>query len=337
MGVSRRTIGSILRQWRIARGLSLEALAERAGCAKSYLSEIENERRPAPPSVEVLGRIESALNLTEGTLVEMAVWERTPGQVRRRVEELETRERVVSQLVDLVTQLSSRNGRAGNGGAASRSDAAPVGKSLDAVYKSGALRELIDSIHPVPEADGTGATGGTGGAGEAERTSVAGALPMEVPLINSVAAGYPTEFTDLGYPARVADEYVRSPEIEDPDAFAARVVGESMLPEYREGDVVIFSPIRVVRSGMDCFVRLERDHESTFKRVYFQTLKDAGSAEAADGGGGEWCGGECDAGADSGDVNGASWSIKRENSPKIAKIACARVVDDAGRLHRWTD
>jgi SOS-response transcriptional repressor LexA len=95
-------------------------------------------------------------------------------------------------------------------------------------------------------------------------------LSREIPLINRVAAGYPREFTDLGYPARVADEYVRVPDIADPDAFAARVVGDSMLPQYVEGDVVIFSPARPVVSGMDCFARLERDAESTFKRVYFE-------------------------------------------------------------------
>jgi phage repressor protein C with HTH and peptisase S24 domain len=98
-----------------------------------------------------------------------------------------------------------------------------------------------------------------------------------VPLINRVAAGYPADFTDLDFPARVADEYVRAPAAagesaagRDPDLFAARVVGESMQPEYREGDIVVFSPAREVRSGVDCFVRLEPDHRTTFKRVYLE-------------------------------------------------------------------
>ncbi|MEO0629311.1 MAG: S24 family peptidase [Planctomycetota bacterium] len=95
-------------------------------------------------------------------------------------------------------------------------------------------------------------------------------LPREVPLINSVTAGQPTEFTDLGYPARVADDYVRVPDLADPDAFAARVVGDSMQPEYLEGDVVVFSPAARVESGSDCFARLEPDQETTFKRVYFE-------------------------------------------------------------------
>ena len=95
-------------------------------------------------------------------------------------------------------------------------------------------------------------------------------LPFEVPLINKVKAGYPTEFTDLGYPARVADDYVRCPDLADPDAFAARVVGDSMAPDYREGDIVVFSPLRDITDGDDCFARLATGDESTFKRVYFE-------------------------------------------------------------------
>ncbi len=122
---------------------------------------------------------------------------------------------------------------------------------LDALHSSGELQRLVESV-----SDG------------ADVESVR--LPMRVPVVNRVAAGYPREFTDLGYPARVADEYVSAPGIVDADAFAARVVGDSMSPEYGEGDIVIFSPERDTPAGTDCFVRLERDDETTFKRVYFE-------------------------------------------------------------------
>ena len=95
-----------------------------------------------------------------------------------------------------------------------------------------------------------------------------------VPLINKVAAGYPTGFTDLGYPARASDDVVVVPGYtglhgaNDPDAFAATVCGDSMLPDYQEGDIVVFSPLADVVDGSDCFARLEPDHESTFKRVF---------------------------------------------------------------------
>ncbi|MGH7132424.1 MAG: S24 family peptidase, partial [Phycisphaerales bacterium] len=140
-----------------------------------------------------------------------------------------------------------------------------------ALYRSGQLRRMIEKLSGPQEGAGA-ATGGGVGAGAGGGAGVAPiTLPVEVPLINSVAAGYPTEFTDLGYPARVADQYVRTPDICDPDAFAARVVGDSMEPDYREGDIVVFSPARTVASGMDCFVRLEPDHATTFKRVFFES------------------------------------------------------------------
>ncbi len=88
-----------------------------------------------------------------------------------------------------------------------------------------------------------------------------------VPVINDVTAGYPHDFTDLGYPPSVADEYVRCPDVSDPQAFAARVVGDSMMPSYIEGDIVVFSPNSPAQGGEDCFVRFQ-DGQTTFKRVY---------------------------------------------------------------------
>ena len=95
-------------------------------------------------------------------------------------------------------------------------------------------------------------------------------LTHQIPIINSVAAGYPREFTDLDYPASVADEYVACPDINDPQAFAARVVGDSMMPDYLEGEVVVFSPALPTPSGSDCFIRFERDDETMFKRIMYK-------------------------------------------------------------------
>ena len=73
----------------------------------------------------------------------------------------------------------------------------------------------------------------------------------------------------------IADDYVSVPaDMADPNAFAVRVVGDSMEPRYREGDVAIFSPAAPVHSGDDCFVRFAPgsgpgEDESTFKRVFF--------------------------------------------------------------------
>ena len=57
--------------------------------------------------------------------------------------------------------------------------------------------------------------------------------------------------------------------------FAVRVTGDSMMPEYREGDILLVGPGEA-RDGDDCVVRTGEleDFATTFKRVFF--LKDAG-------------------------------------------------------------
>ncbi len=92
-----------------------------------------------------------------------------------------------------------------------------------------------------------------------------------VPVINKVSAGYPTDFNDLDYPVGIADDYIRCPDLHDPNTFAVRVVGDSMEPKFHEGDIVIFSPATEVHNGDDCFVRFTMPHETTFKRVFFES------------------------------------------------------------------
>jgi len=89
-----------------------------------------------------------------------------------------------------------------------------------------------------------------------------------IPVINKVVAGYPAYFTDMDYPPGIAEDYVRCPDVHDPQAFGARVVGDSMEPLYHEGDIVIFTPNVPARPGDDCFVRFAEDGGCTFKRFY---------------------------------------------------------------------
>ena len=252
-----RTFASTLRQRRLHNKQTLAQLADRVGCAKSYISSIENGHK-GPPADSLIDKLEQALGFSNNELFECAQWDQTPIPIRENLEQLRKRDESVSSLAKLIAQ-SARDGA-----------------SLDKLYASGELRQLIDRIDPghssqddseqisrqehVDESDAL----------QSEILTPIAMLPMEVPLINKVTAGYPADFTDMGYPARIADEYVRAPNLSDPDAFAARVVGDSMEPKYHEGDIVVFSPARVIADGMDCFVRMERDDESTFKRIYFQ-------------------------------------------------------------------
>ncbi len=89
-----------------------------------------------------------------------------------------------------------------------------------------------------------------------------------VPIINKTAAGYPSVFTDLDYPPGVADEYLRVPALNDPQAFATYVSGDSMVPRFNDGDIVVFAPNTSPNNGDDCFVRFIEDRGTTFKRFY---------------------------------------------------------------------
>jgi SOS-response transcriptional repressor LexA len=259
-------------------------VADLIGCAKSYVSEIETGKR-AVPSDEVLVQIEGVMMLAPGTLVERAQWERGlkagGPAVGRAIDRMQQENEAGRKLAELL-RTHAGQGRHG----------------LDELYRTGQLQRLLGEISPMegPPAssgstrDGRGARSrersdevldadrdptARSSSGEPSHLVNIARLPRplrrEVPLINAVSAGYPREFTDMSYPARVADEYVQCPDVEDPDAFAARVVGDSMMPDYRQGDVIVFSPGKVVKNGHDCFVRLERDAETTFKRVYFET------------------------------------------------------------------
>lgn len=80
---------------------------------------------------------------------------------------------------------------------------------------------------------------------------------------------YPRDFTDLHHAKGFPDDYAGEPDLYDKDAFAARISGDSMEPNYHEGDIVVFSPCAAPRNGDDCFVRFDNNH-TTFKRVFFE-------------------------------------------------------------------
>lgn len=261
---STHTFATTMRQRRALLKLSLAELADRVGCAKSYLSSIENEHK-GPPNDSIIEKLEEALSFGAGELIAKARWDQTPTPIRQDIELLRKRDETARSLARFL------------------STSARKGASLDELYASGELRTLIDRIHPDPSShphldqdNGTRGSQRTDVETESDQAQssstmrMMSALPMEVPVINKVTAGYPADFTDMGFPARIADEYIRAPDVNDPDAFAARVVGDSMEPNYCEGDIVVFSPAREIIDGMDCFVRLEPDHETTFKRIYFQ-------------------------------------------------------------------
>jgi phage repressor protein C with HTH and peptisase S24 domain len=71
----------------------------------------------------------------------------------------------------------------------------------------------------------------------------------QVPLLGFAQAGAGGFFDDGGFPTGQGWDEVKFPGFADEGAYALEVTGDSMLPLYRDGDVVIVSPSARVRRG----------------------------------------------------------------------------------------
>lgn len=97
-----------------------------------------------------------------------------------------------------------------------------------------------------------------------------------VPVLAWVAAGLPREAHDGGYPTGSADAYVQF-DTDDPNAFALRVDGNSMSPDFKHGNIIVASPKLghgndTYRDGMAAVVIFSSERTATFKIVrYGQT------------------------------------------------------------------
>ncbi|MEQ1951823.1 helix-turn-helix transcriptional regulator [Mesorhizobium sp. CN2-181] len=82
--------------------------------------------------------------------------------------------------------------------------------------------------------------------------SPAGALPMQrssVPLLGLAQAGAGGFFDDAGFPAGQGWDLIELPVRAGDTAYALQVQGDSMLPVYRDRDVLIVEPGATVRKG----------------------------------------------------------------------------------------
>jgi phage repressor protein C with HTH and peptisase S24 domain len=97
-------------------------------------------------------------------------------------------------------------------------------------------------------------------------------VAQRVPLIGMAQAGDGGFFDDAGFPAGEGWDEIVFPNVADENAYALEISGDSMLPAYRDGDVVIVSPNSPVRRG-DRVVVKTRDGEVLAKELKRRTAK----------------------------------------------------------------
>ena len=93
-----------------------------------------------------------------------------------------------------------------------------------------------------------------------------------VPLIGFADAGNSGYFDDGGLPTGQGWDEIPFPSINDEHAYAIEVSGETLLPNYRDGDILIVSPGAALRRG-DRVVVKTRDGGVLVKELKRKTAK----------------------------------------------------------------
>ncbi len=91
-----------------------------------------------------------------------------------------------------------------------------------------------------------------------------------IPVIGFAQAGAQGFFDDGGFPVGGGWDTVNFPGLGDENAYALEISGDSMLPVYRDGDIVVISPQADVRRG-DRVVAKTRDGEVMAKQLLRKT------------------------------------------------------------------
>jgi phage repressor protein C with HTH and peptisase S24 domain len=103
-------------------------------------------------------------------------------------------------------------------------------------------------------------------------TDSARAPTHAVPVIGFAEAGAGGYFDDGGFPVGKGWDEIPFPAVNDEHAYALEISGDSMLPAYRDGDVIIVSPSAAIRRG-DRVVLKTKDGEVMAKELKRRTAK----------------------------------------------------------------
>ena len=93
-----------------------------------------------------------------------------------------------------------------------------------------------------------------------------------VPLLGFAEASADGYFDDRGFPTGERWQAIAFPAVNDGHSYALKICGDSMVPAYRDGDVIIVSPSAPVRRGDRVVVRT-KSGEMIVKELKRKTAK----------------------------------------------------------------
>lgn len=127
-----------------------------------------------------------------------------------------------------------------------------------------------ESVAKILEATGESFDAFLAGGGAYVQMQTNNALRTFVPLLGLAQAGSGGFFDSAGFPAGQGWDEVQLPSGADEGNYALEVTGDSMLPLYRDGDIIVVSPTAQVRRG-DRVVARTKGGEVLVKVLYRQT------------------------------------------------------------------
>lgn len=127
-----------------------------------------------------------------------------------------------------------------------------------------------ESVAKVLEATGEGFDAFLAAGGAYVQMQTANVMRSFVPLLGLAQAGSGGFFDSAGFPSGQGWDEVPFPQSAEDGSYALEVTGDSMLPLYRDGDIIVVSPTAQMRRGDRVVVRT-KDGEVLVKVLHRQT------------------------------------------------------------------
>jgi phage repressor protein C with HTH and peptisase S24 domain len=104
-------------------------------------------------------------------------------------------------------------------------------------------------------------------------------MTQGIPVIGFAEAGSGGYFDDGGFPVGKGWDEISFPGINDEHAYGLEISGDSMLPAYRKGDIIVVSPAAPIRKGDRVVVKTKKGEvlvkqlaRKTAKQIELQSL-----------------------------------------------------------------
>ena len=282
-------IGEIVKKYRVSSGLTMQEFADNIGKTKGYISMLEKGRnpqtgRPITPTVDTLKKIASAMDVDFNLLLDQIDDEQTINitPTDKVVLKMRTNQEIIEILKQekdaqglSLSELARRVGMAKS--AVSRyfngSREFPLNRAKDFADVLGLSTEYLLGIETTPtdkvrplfdqlnqDQQGKAVTYIQSLLDEQREVKEPATL-YAVNTLDKAAAGLGYDFTDVDYDTYYTDE---EPSAHD---LATVVDGDSMEPEYQDGDVLLLVDKGFSRfSGQLCVIAY--DGKTYFKKVY---------------------------------------------------------------------